>query len=248
MPAVLINAFNTYFDMIPANTEPLEQEVYRLRYHVYCSETGLESPDNCPNELERDEFDEISEHFLIRHKRSGEFAATTRLILPDPTNPNRLFPIETHCVIDRTDLIGSVPREKLGEVSRFCVSKTFKRRHGEAGTVAGIGPDTTDRFIAHERRTFPHITLALFTCLIRINRRHRLTHWIAVMEPALIRFLAYIGIYPTPIGPLVDYHGIRQPCIIEVDYLLDGVKQKNPDAWEFITNHGNDYQGYNSAI
>lgn len=238
MSVDLIESFNTYFDMIPADTEALKYQAYRLRYQVYCLETGFESPEHFPDELERDEFDETSEHFLILHKRSGEYAATTRLILPDRDNPARPFPLESHCVLERTGLIKRVPREKLAEVSRFCVSKSFKRRHGENGTTAGIGSEPRDAFLEDERRIFPHITLALIASLVRMNRRHGFTHWLAVMEPALIRFLAHIGIHSTPLGPLVDYHGQRQPCIIEVENLLAGVKNKSLEIWEFLTNRG----------
>jgi len=238
MAVDFIEAFDTYFDMIPAETGALKYQVYHLRYQVYCLETGFESPEIYPDELEKDEFDDVSEHFLIRHKRTGEYAATTRLILPDRNNPVRPFPIESHCFIERTDLVDRVPREKLAEVSRFCVSKNFKRRHGESGTTAGIGSENCSSLIEDERRTFPHITLALIACLVRMNRRHGLTHWLAVMEPALIRFLAHIGIHFTAVGPLVAYHGKRQPCIIEVEYLLAGVKDKNREVWEFLTNRG----------
>jgi N-acyl amino acid synthase of PEP-CTERM/exosortase system len=68
--------------------------------------------------------------------------------------------------------------------------------------------------------------------------QYGLTHCYAVMEAALIRFLAHIGINFTPIGPAVDYHGKRQPCIIEVKYLLEGVKNKNPEIWDLLTDRG----------
>jgi N-acyl amino acid synthase of PEP-CTERM/exosortase system len=136
------------------------------------------------------------------------------------------------------DLVQQVPRMQLAEVSRFCVSKSFKKRQGEPGTTAGVSAKNFNTYTEDERRVFPHITLALIACLIRMNYQHGLTHWYAVMETALIRFLSQIGIYFTPIGPIVDYHGKRQPCIIEVEYLLEGVKNKNPEIWELLTDHG----------
>ncbi|QSA96660.1 PEP-CTERM/exosortase system-associated acyltransferase [Methylococcus sp. EFPC2] len=234
----LSDAFNVYFDMVHADNELLKREAYRLRYQVYCLETRF-LPDEYPDGLEKDSFDDSSAHCLIRHRRSEEFAATVRLILPHPTQPETLFPIETHCIIDRLDVIRGVPRTKLAEVSRFCVSKSFKRRQGESGTTTGVSADTADAATsADEKRTFPHITLALIACLVRMSCHHGMTHWYAVMEPALIRFLTHFGIYFSPIGPLSDYHGKRQPCIIEVKFLLDGVAKKNPDLWAFLTDNG----------
>jgi N-acyl amino acid synthase of PEP-CTERM/exosortase system len=70
MSSSLCDVFHKYFEMIPVTTASLKEEVYRLRYRVYCLETGFELPERCSDELEKDEFDDSSEHFLIRHKRS----------------------------------------------------------------------------------------------------------------------------------------------------------------------------------
>jgi N-acyl amino acid synthase of PEP-CTERM/exosortase system len=223
--------------MVQADNSALKQEVYKLRYQVYCLETGFENPEDFPSEIEKDEYDDESIHFLIQHKRTGEYAATTRLILPNIEHPEKLFPMEKHCVIDRLDLVGHLQRSKIAEVSRFCVSKTFKRRAGELGTVTGINKSTENPFSEDERRSFPHITVGLLACLIYGCNQHGVSHWYAVMEPALIRFFTYIGMYFTGIGPVVEYHGKRQPCVIEQDYLLSGVKEKNVQVWELLTDH-----------
>ena len=80
--------------MVPARTPALKEEVYKLRFQVYCNETGFEDPAACPDGLEKDEFDEQSIHYLIRHRTTDRYAATTRLILPDAQ-----FPIEIHSTI-----------------------------------------------------------------------------------------------------------------------------------------------------
>lgn len=230
----ITHSFRTYFEMLAADSGPLKEEVFKLRYLVYCIETGFESPDEFPDGLESDEYDDASEHYLVRHLQSGEYAATTRLILPDQNHPERLFPIEQHCAIERQDIIAKIPRLALGEVSRFCVSKSFKRRKGEQGSITGISENYRNSFSEQERRSFPHITLALIACLLKISQKHHISFWYAVMEPALIRFLRQLGIYFIPAGPLIDYHGNRQPCVIEVAALLDGTRQKNPEAFEML--------------
>jgi len=224
--------------MVPADSEPLLNEVYKLRYQVYCLETGFEDPARYPDHMEQDEFDGSSIHYLIHHKRLGTFAATTRLILPDSEAPERLFPIELHCQIDDRVALENIQRPKLGEVSRFCVSKDFKNRKKEARTLAGIGSDHEDHFSCDERRTFPHITLALIASLVKISAEHDIHFWYAVMEPALLRFLNALGIRFTTIGPLTDYHGKRRPCIIKVSHLLEGVSYKNHELWDMLTRRG----------
>ena len=91
MPSDLITAFNEYFELIHADTDALRMQVYQLRYQVYVLETGFESEADClrghdesgkPIHWEMDEFDNRSDHYLLRHRRTGVYAATARLILP----------------------------------------------------------------------------------------------------------------------------------------------------------------------
>jgi N-acyl amino acid synthase of PEP-CTERM/exosortase system len=234
----IIDTFDHFFEMVPAVSEPLLQEVYKLRYQVYCIETGFEDPTSHPGQIEYDEFDSNSIHYLIRHKRFNTYAATTRLILPDTLHPEKLFPIELHTQIDNHTALEKIPRTKLAEVSRFCVSKDFKKRKKESGTLTGVSQELDVCFTEDERRTFPHITIALIACLIKMSAEYNVEYWFAVMEPALLRFLSTLGIHFTQIGPLVDYRGIRQPSVIKVSYLLDGVAGKHPELWEMLTMRG----------
>jgi len=89
-----------------------------------------------------------------------------------------------------------------------------------------------------ERRVFPHLTIALFACLIKMSAENDIYYWYAVMEPALIRYFASLGMTFVGIGPVVDYHGDRKPCVIKVSDLLDGVAKKNPSLWDMMTNKG----------
>lgn len=236
----ILKGFNQYFEMIPAFSQELKEEVYKLRYQIYCLETGFENPDEFENEMEIDDNDERSVHYLIRHKSSNTFVATTRLILPDINNVNRMFPVEEHCTIENQQMLSNVPRHHIAEASRFCVSKNFKRRKSDANTLAGIGKDTYDAsFSDDERGTFPHISLALFACLIEMSRNHGITYWYVVMEPALYRFFDRLGVHFHPIGPLVDYHGKRKPGAASVSEMLEGTRQKNIKVWNMFTNNGN---------
>jgi N-acyl amino acid synthase of PEP-CTERM/exosortase system len=232
------DSFNEYFEMVPAISKKLLNEVYKLRYQVYCIETGFENPELYLDGLESDEFDRQSFHYLIRHRKTYAYAATTRLIIPKADDILNQFPIEKHCVINRADLIKDIPRNTLAEASRFCVSKLFKRRKNELGTLTGIDTESVNTFTDMERRTFPHITIALFACLIKMSYENHISHWYAVMEPGLIRYFTTLGIHFVPIGPLADYHGKRQPCIIKVSDLLEGVAEKDKNTWDMMTNSG----------
>ena len=134
----IIDHFDRYFEMVPATSDELKNEVYKLRYQVYCIEHEFENCEQYPNGLEFDEYDQKSVHYLIRHRKSGDYAATTRLILPDASNLEKLFPLELYCEIDNFEVMQPINRRHLGEVSRFCVSKTFKKRRHEANTLSAV--------------------------------------------------------------------------------------------------------------
>jgi N-acyl amino acid synthase of PEP-CTERM/exosortase system len=187
--------------------------------------------------MEFDEFDNHSVHYLIRHRKLGAYVATTRLILPDINDPKKLFPLEINSQIENFEALKHISRHHLAEASRFCISKDFRRRINESKTVTGIDPEAKNPFTQNQRRV-PHITLALFACLIKMSYENDIHDWYAVMEPSLIRVFKTLGMNFIGIGPLTDFHGIRRPCTIKVADLLNGVAEKNASYWNMLTNKG----------
>jgi N-acyl amino acid synthase of PEP-CTERM/exosortase system len=225
--------------MVSANTDELKKEVYKLRYQVYCIETGFLNSEDYPDGLEIDDFDQQSVHYLIRHRNSGDYAGTTRLILPDHNNPEKLLPFELHCKIDNVSMMQPINRRYLGEVSRLCVSKAFKKRKNEAQTLAGINAAwQPDNFTANERRSFPHIAIGLAACFIKASYENDIFYLFGAMEPSFFRFVSLMGINLIKMGPLVDYHGDRGPAAIKITDLLNSVAEKNLDMWNLLTNNG----------
>ena len=217
----------------------LLKEAHRLRYQVYCVEHPFESPLDNPGGLEIDEFDHHSVHCVLIHEPSGRPAGTVRLVLPLPQEPSLCFPIHRVCedpLLENPELF---PVSIMAEVSRFSVSKDFRRRLGD--TYCGVtDPDRAPAAPpqGEERRMIPHIKLGLIEGLVRMSIDRRVLYWCAEMEPWLLRMLGRIGIYFDPIGPLVDYHGLRQPCYVQLSRLLQRVYDEHPDIWEVITADG----------
>ena len=140
----LCEVFNAYFDVVTDAEPSVVDEALRLRYQVYCLEHDFEDSSRFEDGKEFDDYDCRSVHGIVHHRSSGVTAATVRLVLHDKGNPDALFPIETNCgdsLSMSPSLLTGIPRQAVAEISRFAVSKNFKRRHGEAGTVAGVGPD-----------------------------------------------------------------------------------------------------------
>ncbi|NMC75459.1 MAG: PEP-CTERM/exosortase system-associated acyltransferase [Geobacteraceae bacterium] len=223
--------YNSWFEVVPADSPELLEQAYRLRYQVYCREYNYEEPGEHPNQLETDEYDNRSVHSLLVDRIHETIAGTVRLILPDPDSPQRSFPIQRICshalVQDRRLLLTGT----AAEISRFAVSKSFRKELRESphlGTSRHVGESVESRIL---RSAIP---LGLMKATLHMSMEHGITDWFAVMEPSLLRLLSRFGIYFKPIGPLVEYHGLRQPCHANVDDLLERVRQECPDVWKYV--------------
>src|SRR3569832_956630 len=165
----LANTFTRFFDVRPAVTKEQLRSALLLRYQVYCVETGFENSEQHPDGLEHDEFDARATHSLLIHRDSGMMAGTVGLVRPAEA---------------------MLQRSQIAEISRFCISKEFKRRMAEPHTLWGQ-PDALseeDRLMA-QRRLIPHITVGLFAAIVRMSAEHHIRYWYAVMEPSLLRLL-----------------------------------------------------------
>lgn len=232
----LIRQFQEFFDIVPACDDDLLRQSLELRYRVYCLEKRYEDPQNYPEGLEKDEYDARSVHTILRHRSTGVVTGTVRLVLANEDDESAFFPTEALGVLRRTgrDDMWRVPRRRLGEISRFAVSKVFRRRLGEQQTSHGITDLRVGRDEAKGARYCPYVSLGLIKSVFHMSWENGVTHWYASMEPGLIRLLRQLGIEFTPIGPLVNYHGLRQPCIGEVAKIFEGINHRQPLVGEFI--------------
>jgi N-acyl amino acid synthase of PEP-CTERM/exosortase system len=205
-----------WFDVIPAETAALRQKAYRLRYQVYCCEHQYETPDEHPQHMETDAFDSRSVHSLIVDRENGLAIGTVRLILPDPAHHEASLPIQQVC---NHPLPPCLPVSGVAEISRFAISKQM-RKSADGGVSKNLKCS---------------VVLGLMKAVVQTSFEYGITDWLAVMEPSLLRLLCRFGIYFAPIGPLIEYHGLRQPCHANVDRMLETVRQENFDLWEFVT-------------
>jgi N-acyl amino acid synthase of PEP-CTERM/exosortase system len=219
------DVYGRYFSVMRADTPELQQQVYRLRYQVYCIEHAFENPHDHFAEQEIDEYDCHSVHAVLVHRPSGSVCGCVRLILPGGGSP---LPI-TRFVPDHA--AAALPTRRMAEVSRYAVSKAFRRRTEESEY-----PDVHfgDLEPSELRRLVPHITVGLMLAVATLSEHCGISHLAAVMAPALLRLLRTCGMEFVTVGPLVEHHGVRQPCFAAVADLLAGVKAANPAYFEII--------------
>jgi len=224
----LIQGFNTYFSSVSADTLGSFKAAFALRYQVYCIERQFEDPAQQSKGLESDAFDRHSIHSLLIYRPRQEVIGTARLILP-LSSPQSL-PIQQLLRTNGTDSEVYFPNETVGEVSRFAISKEFRRRVFQS---SACGQATGQTRI---RGNLPF--LGLVQEVLRQSIDVGIEHWAAIMEPQLLRLLASIGIIFRPIGPLISYHGLRQPSYCHIPQVLHEMERTHPDNWAVVSNGG----------
>ena len=110
------------YEVVVADSKEMRRMHHRIRYQVYCLETGYEDPGAFPNGMEEDEWDGHSIPFLVRHRPSGRWVGTMRLV---PSVEGRL-PV--------FGLLGADPQHDdlsdggMWEISRVCIPSAYRRR------------------------------------------------------------------------------------------------------------------------
>lgn len=241
----LYNAFHNHFEVVSADTIGLMETAFNIRYQVYCLERTFEDAERFPDQMEMDEYDMHSTHSLVKCQKSGNYTGLVRLVLPNPVDMNKPFPIEKFCHTSRQSTgidISSIPRDCLAEISRFSISKEIKAKSAAKKAAISVVKDAADdgQDVGKvDSLMMPHISLGLFAGIVRMSAQNNITHWLAVMEPTFLRFLSRYGIYFQKTGSVLDYHGKRLPAVTSIDSVLSGIYAKRTDAWEIITDFGN---------
>ncbi len=230
----LIDLYEREYTIVPADRPDRRRTAHGLRYQVYCIENAFEDAATHPDCLEADEFDGHAVQHLLQRRSDGAAIGTVRLILPvDDGRPGGLldclpFNRLARQVVPRLDLL--LPLDRMAEVSRFCISKELRRRRD--GSPADGQEARQGLALAR------YATLGLIRGLIGASIDRGITHWCLVVEPALLRFLSGLGFHFEPLGPVVEYHGVRQPCHADLATLIQGVLRERPEVWEVITDDG----------
>jgi len=230
----LLARYNTYFRTEAAETPKFINIAHAIRYQVYCLEREFERAEQHTDRLERDEFDSHALHSLLFYRPTEEAIGTGRLILPDHGADS--LPIQPMLRENGLNAEDYFPSEDTGEVSRFAISNEFRRGASDKKIPSSLTDPRTKIGCRERRGNLPF--LGLLQALLRQTVEQGITHWVAVMEPKLIRMLYSMGIRFTSIGPLVSHHGIRQPSESYLPEMLDGLRREQPENWNVVTNRG----------
>ena len=231
----LIESFRRYFKVGLAISPEQKQDVYGIRYRVYCEEFQYEDADQFPDNMEYDVFDEHALHGLITHIGTGRPAGCVRLVPGKKGVGVSNLPLETYCAdsLNKGFIEGlKAERSSMCEISRLAVDGAFRRRAGEAITRFGE-VDAIDCSL-HERRTFSFISVAAFLAATAMSELSGCTNVFAMMEPFLPRLLKRSGIDFLKVGCDIDYHGIRAPYFSTLESALRSMEPGMRELYEPI--------------
>lgn len=220
-----------------AKTEELLQESYRLRYQVYCVENDFEPAAAFPDKMETDEYETQAFHAVLADTKSESILGTVRMIMPKLAGNALPLPITSACDPDALNsALRQIPYNQMAEISRFAISKHLRRNHKICGDANQDVESNVDLLPFGTLSNY--ISLQLMQALIEMAKQNNITHLCAVMTPSLLRMLRFLAIHFEKIGPIVEYHGRRQPCFINISTMLEGAWAKRPDVWDFLTDGG----------
>ena len=228
-----------YRDVLSAEVacdQATQEDAFRLRYQVYCLERGFEDASAFPEAMETDPHDTYARHFVVRSRDAGLTLGASRLVLDSP--PGVGLPIETHgsrSVTRHIERVRSRESTKLAEVSRLAVTRCLPTLIDQRAVAPAPVPfsESRDCCCLQEGPTVPrlpirshHVSMGLLALQFQQSWSDDVTHWVALLDQGLLRFLKRVGIHCQPIGPVLAHRGSRQPVMGVVSDVWSGVRKE----------------------
>ena len=233
--------YRRFFKVVPALTDELRAENYRIRHEVYCRELGFE-PER-PEGLEADAFDAQSVHCLVQSATTGQYVGCARLVLVDLDKPQAPLPFEIGCeaTLDRSIIDPmAIDRSHIAEISRLAVIGSYRRRQGEQNRPISISEED---FGTEKQPRQPYLALAVYLGLLALARHYGITTLFVLTEPRLAMNLTRLGVRVQRIGGEIQHRGTRVPSMMSVDEIIDGMNFLLRSLFEVIAREVRDGLG-----
>lgn len=216
-------SYKQYFEIVPAYTDELKDEVYRIRHQVYCEELAFEP--QRPDRREHDDYDAQSLHLLIRSLHTQAFIGCTRLVRTRAEDPALPLPFEKACgaTLDRSVVDpAQLPRRAIAEVSRLAVVGEFRHRKGDI--KKSVLPLSESDFGTPAQPRFPYIPIGLYMGTIELARLHGIDTLFVLTEQRLASHFRKLGVNIQTIGAPVEHRGQRIPSMLNTGGIVKGMK------------------------
>jgi len=208
----------------------LLDEIFRLRFQVYCKECNFIKEEDYPTGIEKDKYDPYSLHF-VAHDQEGVIG-TARLVLDSELG----FPLEKHCNDGLSIDKDNIPRAGIAEISRLVISKEYRRRRGDGLYYSHDYDDALGSAAPAEspiRRILP-MTFGIFREIYQESKRRKISHWYALMEKSLHLLLRLHGFTFASVGEEIDFYGPVVPYLGNIAAIETNVLQKFPSIFRYF--------------
>lgn len=229
--------FNATFDIERVDSPELFGICSRIRYEILCEEGRIPGfdPKQYPEGRERDGFDDHAQSFLLKHKASGQYIGTIRLILsPDGAHRFAIEDCPDYAFYPGKRNFLDKHRHHMAEISRLMILPSYRRRLNDERfqiTLPQSLPSIRDRRLLHPM-------IGLFKAIIMVTDRESLQCWCSIMEPSLYNTLTGLGIHMEPMGPDIVYHGTRRIYFCRVSDIVNQVYKTHKEVWTLLTDNG----------
>ena len=225
--------YRQFFKVVPALSDELRAENFRIRHEVYCRDLAYEPLR--PEGLEADEYDLQSLHCLVQSVSTGLFVGCARLVLIDPEAGRQSLPFEISCAatLDRSIVDPmALDRSRIAEISRLAVIGSYRRRQGERDKPISISEED---FGTPTRPRQPYLALAVYLCLISMARQYGITTLFVLTEQRLAANLSRLGVRVERIGGEIEHRGIRVPSMLSVNETINGMNPVVRALFEIVS-------------
>ncbi|MDB5816010.1 MAG: family N-acetyltransferase [Rhodocyclales bacterium] len=222
--------FKRHFEVVPAFDEQSLNDIYAIRYAVYCHDLKYEAERD--DEREMDSYDAHSVHCLLRasnetHARVG----CTRLVLTCPDARDAPLPFESFCAGKLNKDTRVFPRESIAEVSRLAVVSAYRRRKGEDRQALGVSDSD---FGSQDHPRFPYIPIGLYLGTVALAKREGIETLFMLTETRLVDHFSKLGVKLTPMGDYIEHRGARVPSMMNVDDIIKNLRRFVRPIWDTI--------------
>lgn len=203
------------YEVFVADTEFSKAIHFNLRYQVYCEQRCYESPNDVFVELEMDEWDDQSVHFILRDRVTGEWSAALRLIRP---YEERKIPIEKFGQID--DESAAVSRHKTVEMSRLCKARS----------------ESENNKSANEKSFLESAIATLIVSAAHYCKDNGFDNLLCLTSRSVSRMMSRQWTL-NAVGPVIEHRGKRKPYWVDLDSILkSSISSTNNTPYRHFSN------------
>ncbi len=166
---------------------------------------------------ETDAWDDKSAHFIVQNKKTLQWVAATRLVLP---GAGLQLPVDTLGAFDRKRLDN--PEVPVAEISRFCIISNRGNAPPVVEPSAGIDSEPAPNSLEAwgigpiGRSQQFEVTIGMIRTMVIFTLKRKLSYCVFLVTDAFARLLRKLGLNLQQMGPAIEHRGQRTAYLIDM--------------------------------